>query len=249
MSLSVAVKSYYDYQKQAIALSNRMKLKKDGTQQEIPENQKWVISKSDMEFFNTVYENEKQQMKEIEKYIHRKLKEYPVYTEFLVNVKGVGDLMSAVIVDQFDINKATTVSKMWQFAGLNPGTVMGKKKKGDEIIITDTLVRGDRLTPGFLSPFNQWLRTKLIGVLAGSFIKSQSPYALEYYYPYKTRLEQSEKKIGDKMWSEESKGHRDNAAKRYMVKMFIKDLYVAWRTLEGLEVRPSYQEEYLGHIH
>jgi hypothetical protein len=34
-----------------------------------------------------------------------------------------------------------------------------------------------------------------------------------------------------------------------MIKMFVKDLYVAWRTIEGLEVRKPYQEEYLGKVH
>jgi len=34
-----------------------------------------------------------------------------------------------------------------------------------------------------------------------------------------------------------------------MVKMFLKDLYVAWRELEGLEIRRPYEEEYLGRVH
>jgi hypothetical protein len=33
------------------------------------------------------------------------------------------------------------------------------------------------------------------------------------------------------------------------VKEFLKDLYVAWRTLEGLTVREPYQVEKLGHRH
>ena len=54
---------------------------------------------------------------------------------------------------------------------------------------------------------------------------------------------------GEKSWKDETKGHRDNAARRYMIKMFLKDLYVVWRTVEGLPVRAPYQEEYLGHKH
>ena len=34
-----------------------------------------------------------------------------------------------------------------------------------------------------------------------------------------------------------------------MIKMFLKDLYIAWRTLEGLEVRKPYEEEYLNRKH
>lgn len=38
-------------------------------------------------------------------------------------------------------------------------------------------------------------------------------------------------------------------AMRYMVKRFLVDLYVAWRTIEGLTVEPEYNEGKLGHKH
>ena len=50
-------------------------------------------------------------------------------------------------------------------------------------------------------------------------------------------------------WKDVSKGHRDRAALRYMMKRFICDLYAVWREMEGLSVRPPYEEEYLGKIH
>lgn len=46
-----------------------------------------------------------------------------------------------------------------------------------------------------------------------------------------------------------SKEHRHKDAMRYMIKMFLMDLWVAWRTMEGLEVRAPYAEEYLGKVH
>jgi hypothetical protein len=46
-----------------------------------------------------------------------------------------------------------------------------------------------------------------------------------------------------------SKAHRHAAANRYMVKMFLQELWGNWRELEGLEVRPPYAEEYLGRVH
>ena len=147
---------------------------------------------------------------------------------------------------------------MWQFAGLNPGLVKGKKRVDHEdgkveFVETGEMIRGDKLTPGHVSPFNQNLRTALVGVLADGFIKQQNYYCMEFYYPYKARLEQEENTVlhvgKEKQWKDVNKGHRDRAAKRYMIKMFLKDLYVAWRTIEGLPVRPSYQEEYLGHKH
>ena len=49
--------------------------------------------------------------------------------------------------------------------------------------------------------------------------------------------------------SKEYAGHIDRMSKRYMIKMFLQDLYVAWRTLEGLSVRKPYAEEYLDKKH
>lgn len=46
-----------------------------------------------------------------------------------------------------------------------------------------------------------------------------------------------------------SKEHRHKDAIRYMIKMFLSDLYVHWRKKECLSVRTPYAEEYLGHVH
>jgi hypothetical protein len=48
---------------------------------------------------------------------------------------------------------------------------------------------------------------------------------------------------------EKSKGQRHNMAMRYMVKMFLIDLYTKWRTLEGLPVSVPYSEAKLGIKH
>ena len=51
------------------------------------------------------------------------------------------------------------------------------------------------------------------------------------------------------MWKETTELHRSLAATRYMMKMWFKDLYVAWRTFEGLPVREPYSEGKLGIKH
>ena len=240
------VRTMYDFQGQRIQMANRLKKKADGSDQKNAEE--IDLEDDSIPVIIDVWNDTQESEKKLAKAIQQELKDVPVYENFLKHVKGCGPLMSAVIISEIDIHKATTVSKIWQFAGLNPGMVYGNKSKGSkldgtfEIVKTQDMVRGDRRTPGFLSPFNGWLRTKLVGVLASSFIKCGSPYR-KFYDDYKSRLENEEG------WKDESKGHRSNAAKRYMIKMFIRDLYVAWRTLEGLEVRAPYQEEYLGKKH
>lgn len=92
--------------------------------------------------------------------------------------------------------------------------------------------------------FNSFLKSKLMGVLAPSFLKQgrDSQYAAEYYN-YKNRL------MNHPGHKDKAKGHIHNMALRYMIKRFLVDLYKAWREMEGLAVAPEYSEEKLGIIH
>lgn len=266
------VRSRMDVQAYRKASANRLGKKADGTNQNIVDER--YISLEDMENFTALVDDAKAQEKKIEKMLKKSLKRFPIYNEFLKDVKGVGEIAAGWIVGEYDIEEATTVSKMWQYTGLNPGMVKGKKRidpkkhKGEKIckeikgrdgkvealiVESDELIRGDKATPGFVLPYNKPLKTALVGVLADGFIKAKAPYALNFYYPYKMRLEQSSNEVmhmGKKVaWKDVSKGHRDRAAKRYMIKMFLQDLYAVWRAIERLPVREPYQEEYLGHKH
>ena len=276
--LRALVRAREDFQAMRKRMDNRLGRKADGSEQNIGERE---FDISHVENFSSVSQAAREQEKEIEKMLRKTLKLFPVYTKFLSDVKGVGEVMAGWIISEIDIYKATAVSKIWQYAGLNPSLVRGKKRVSkksykpemgeivsemenirsgemDYVIITDDQVNGDRPTEGYILPYNKNLRTKLMGILADGFIKSQSSYALEFYYPYKARLEKEDgifndygraKKDSGKKWSEVSKGHRDMAAKRYIIKMFLRDLYVAWREIEGLPVRKPYEEEYLGRRH
>ena len=250
-SIRIMTRMYYDYQDERIALDNRMGQKKDGTPK------KKAPERDDAYLLTLLARRDELDAlcNGIEKEVAKLVKQTPLWKEFLVNVNGVGIMMAAVILSEIDIYKATTVSKIWQFAGMNPGMVIGKqwkKVKGKKTLVTTgTLIRGDKKTKDFVRPYNEFLKAKLLGVLGSSFLKSKSPYA-EFYYNMRQRLEA-------KNWGEDAKNpsdknhpkanHQHKAANRYMVKMFLIDLYVAWRTIEGLPVRAPYQEEYLGHKH
>ncbi len=270
MALRLLVRAREDFQFMRKSIDNRIGRKADGTPQNIGaraiRSDDTDSKKDDLGYFMRVANETREKEEDIEKRLFIILRRFPIYNDYLKEVKGVGPVAAAKIIGEIDIVKGSTVSKLWQFCGLNPGQVLGKKavkvkeykpdmgkvvaeypatptKEASYLVLTDEFIDADKLTPGFVAPFNKNLRTALVGVLADGFIKAQAPYCMNFYYPYKERLEQEEG------WKEESKGHRDRAAKRYMIKMFLKDLYVAWRTMEGLEVRSPYQEEYLGHKH
>jgi hypothetical protein len=279
--LRILVKARDEVQALRKRFDNRMGKKADGTDQNVDAEARAIESLEVVEVLNNISENTRDQERKIEKTLAKTLKSVPVYTEWIKKQKGVGPVSAGWILAEFDIHIADTVSKLWQYAGVNPGLVPGKKSikkkdykpamgkiiqesefKGETqcIVLTDEFVRGDRLTPGFVSPFNKRLKTALMGVLASSFIKARAPYRTNFYDPYKERLKNEEspicnpdekrvRKDDGKQWKDVSDGHRDMAARRYMIKMFLKDLYVAWRQIEGLSVRSSYAEEYLGKRH
>lgn len=273
-ALKILVRQRNDYMQSRKRAYNRLGLKKDGTPQNVEARtftaEDFAVLQEDARFLA-----EREHTLDLE--IGRRVRRVPIYKEFLQEgVKGVSTTTASQLICMIDIERATTVSKIWQYAGLNPGKVRGKKRvaldkyKGDEsrivqrfdmpdgsvqvAYLTDELIRGDRRTEGFVAPFNGDLRTLVAGVMADCFIKAQNSYTLDFYYPYKDRKKHSTEmvQVGKekfKPWCETTDAHRHNAARRYMMKMFLRDLYVCWRTIEGLPVRESYAEEYLGKTH
>lgn len=182
-----------------------------------------------------------------------------VYTEYLSKVKGIGKgtAIAAVIVSEFDIRKARYVSSLWKYAGLDVGPDGRGRSMRTEHLHEVEYTDKDGKTKTKMSPtFNVFLRTKLIGVLAPSFLRAgEGPYS-KVYYDYRTRLEnherygvQHDKEVDSKGHKVSSKGRRHNMAMRYMIKSFLADLYNEWKRIEGLPIEPPYSEAKLGHVH
>ncbi|MFX0133816.1 MAG: transposase [Candidatus Hodarchaeota archaeon] len=238
--LKLAVNMFYDLQRIRIQTGGRI-LAKDNPQG-------IDLNQEDLEYFETIFERLKSEEKQLLKKIQKYVEATHIWKEFLKDIKGVGPTMAAVLLSEFDINKAETVSNMWSYAGLN--VVDGKAPKP---------IKGEKLK------YNKWLRSKLLGVLGTSFLKTNSSYR-DYYDNYKNRLQSMRilcpkcegKKTktkcsncsgtGTSPWGVSDK-HRHNASVRYMVKMFLIDLYRKWRELEELPIRNLYQEQYLNHNH
>ena len=191
-----------------------------------------------IEMYNALVESED----DAEKRIQQAVKEFAIYTEFLEGVRGCGPMMSAVVISQFDIHKAEYPSSLHAYAGLD--VVKGKgRSRQKEHLVDQTYVdaEGKEQTKKGIS-FNPFVKTKLVGVLGSSFIKSGGPYR-EVYDNYKYRLQHMP------AHADKTKGHIHNMAVRYMVKRFLTDLYKVWRELEGLPVALEYSEAKLGIVH
>lgn len=175
------------------------------------------------------------------------VEEHPLWDAFLKDVKGVGGTMAAVIISEFDIHKAKYVSSMWKYAGLDTvvledGTTEGRSRKKDHLVDVEYVDSQGEVKTKKSITFNPFLKTKLIGVLGSSFLRAGGKYR-EVYDNYKHRL------VNHPKHQNKTKGHIHNMAVRYMVKIFIQDLYVAWKEVEGLEAHPPYHEAKLGLVH
>lgn len=171
------------------------------------------------------------------------LQDAPVFVKFLTGVRGVGPAMAGVIISEIDITAARYASSLWAYAGLDVGPDgRGRSRRKEHLVKrTYTDKDGNEAERDGIT-FNPFLKTKLIGVLGSSFLRAGGHYA-DIYRDYKHRLETSPAHV------EKTKGHRHNMAIRYMVKMFLVDLYTNWRAIEGLPVEPPYSEAKLGMLH
>ncbi len=171
------------------------------------------------------------------------LSEFDIYNKFLKDVRGVGPAMAGVLVSEIDIRKATYVSSLWAYTGLDVAPDgKGRSMRKEHMVEVQYKDKNGEIKTKMSITFKPHLKAKMIGVLAPSFLRSASPYA-SCYYNYKNRI------TNHPEHKDKSKGHIHNMSLRYMIKRFYVDLYVNWRECAGLEVYPEYSEAKLGMVH
>lgn len=184
--------------------------------------------------------SEKQHFSRLEKI----LREFPVYTGFLRDVKGVGPAMAGVIISEIDITRARHPSSLWKYCGLDVAQDgAGRSRRKEHQVDQEYLDKNKETQVKKGISFNPFIKTKLIGVLGSSFLRAGDNKYSQIYNGYKNRLE------NHPAHKEKTKGHRHNMAIRYMVKQFLVDLHAEWRTVEGLPTSAPYSEGKLGIIH
>ena len=177
-------------------------------------------------------------------YLKGVLKDHAIYTDFLLGVKGVGPAMAGVILSEIDIYKAKYPSSLWAYSGVDVGPDgAGRSRKKEHLVDIDYIDKDKKPAVKKGITFNPFLKTKLCGVLGGSFLKAGEHLYSKAYYDYKNKLENHPDH------KNKTKGHRHNMANRYMIKRFLADLHVVWRTQEGLSVSVPYSEAKLGMKH
>ena len=176
------------------------------------------------------------------KQISYAVRDFDIYRNFLEGVTGVGPTMAAVIISSISIEKAEYPSSIWAYCGLDVVKGAGRSRKKEHLVETTYTDADGKEQKKMGISFNPFLKTKLIGVLGSSFVKTNGKYR-EIYDNYKHRISNMP------AHAEKSKGHLNNMAIRYTVKRFLVDLYYNWRTMEGLPVADEYSAAKLKMTH
>ena len=190
--------------------------------------------------------------------IGHELRHFPIWTEYLQKIVGVGPAMGGVLITTFRIEAAKYVSSMWAYAGLDvapDGKARSRRK--EHLIDKEYTDRNGQTQTRKSTTFNPWLQDKLIGALAPSFIKQGAKCSYtKYYYERKHRLEHHAKYGTHNDGKKTPEGRlvtclqqRHSMAVRWMLKVFIAELYHAWKDLEGLPKYSWYSEDKLGLKH
>lgn len=180
------------------------------------------------------------------------LRRFPIYNVFLQHVDGCGPVTSAKLIADVDIARCVKVSSLHQFCGLG--------------VMTDDDGKSKAQFPrkGEVRTFNVQLKTAVL-MFVESLVKNPNREGSPYYQRmigYKHRLQSSDrfvesatKKGPDGKPSSTFDGaacgraHVHMMSKRVAAQLFLEDVYLVWRALEGLPVWPSYQAGKLGHVH
>lgn len=210
-----------------------------------------IITDAAMLLFVESYVKQLEQEENMTKVIAKIVHQHPMWDAFLDGVKGCGPLMSAVILTEFDPHKAPRISNFWKYAGLDVADDgRGRGRYKDHLIDQDYIDKDGNTQTKKGITFNPFLKTKLVGVLGSCLMKAgtnrstgEKQIYKKIYDDYKHRLENH---IDHK---EKTKGHRHSMAVRYMVKMFVQDLWLKWREVEDLPITAPYSEAKLGMKH
>lgn len=197
----------------------------------------------------------------------------PVWEKYLKGVRGIGiKLASSLIAEIGDISKFDTISKLWAYFALTPNYVVGKCSEGHDLIMSSDhlticpVMGKETTTPdGIISRpkcggkieiiervygkapkrkanhhylFNTRGKT-LAWKIAGQFLKQGDDEYRNLYYQIKENEKLKNPEIKD--------GHAHNRALRKVAKVFLANLWLNWRELEGLPIRMPYAHEKLGH--
>ena len=129
--------------------------------------------------------DEKSQFRQLES----ALEPITVYQQWLKEQVGIGPAMAAVLVSYFDPYKAPRISNFWAYCGIDVGPDGRGRSRRAEHLIDRTYKKADGSDGVRKSvTYNPWLKSRLLGALATSFIRTKNCPWREYYDNRRMRI-------------------------------------------------------------
>lgn len=260
------VEMYYDFQDQRIISGNRI----DGNVRQ------GLINEEDLDKYGVhdVLASTRSFEKEIQKRLTTEIKSYPLYSEYLLNIQGIGVILSSGLMAYIEnVGRFKNISSLWQYAGIGMNTFCEKCNKPTFVEITygegkikkvakrlrpmkqcdkcgsSTVPTRQRRTVGYQSNYNDKFKV-LCWKIASSFVK-QSAEKSGYRRIYDQVKADEHTKHPEMVLVNGKKtqndGHLHNKAMRKTVKIFLSHVWTTWRIMENLEVTKPYESQVLNH--
>jgi len=159
-----------------------------------------IISGEIMFIFVDTYISLVKQEYKINKQIEKFLDEFPIWTEFLKGLEGVGPTMGGVLVSELDPHRANHVTAFWSYAGLDVVWTLdeiegeevvrgeGRSKKSHHLVDREYTDKSGKTKTKKSITYSPYLKTKL-HVLATSFLRKQDNIYSPIFYDYRTRMQ------------------------------------------------------------
>ena len=200
---------------------------------------------------------------DIKKEIQGLLSDWPVWTDWLVKVKGVGPISAGGIWAHVDIRIADSPSKLWHYAGHHvdengqlPHLEKGKKRSWNRRLQTIVWNCGEsmvRTHGGYRELYEQFKLDEqshqrveikpdpeeLAGMLLAEQIGKYKAGSRVKDKAHAARI-LKELDMLRPVLCDRTPGHIDRRARRKMRKVFLGHLWTQWRRLEGLPIRQVY---------
>lgn len=214
-------------------------------------NRQWIFADNDE--YNEILEQMNDREAWILKKAKKELSKFPIYTKYLVNIKGMGishSLGLIGIIENKGIENFNQASSLRHYMGVYP-----MKHPTKDIMVAAQYFKGVN------ADFSSEHKSRLLGRVAPNLIKAKDFYKGFYdkykqyqlnkvyeegeleniYYKkplhYKYKYEDTQIKLY----------HADKRARRRMIQLFLDHTWCVWRQLEGLNTRTPYPIEKLGH--
>ena len=166
---------------------------------------------------------------------------FPIWNDYLKYVKGCGELTAACFISKINPATCMHITKLFRYAGLdvvyNPesekweGRTNGFRRGKSAHLIKrqKSLATGEVMEYDAIS-YNPFIKTRCY-LLFGSLMKAKNPWYTDVYWAYRNRIEQRNNLLPED--KRLTLGHINMMAARYVSKMFLQDMWIHLRLMNG----------------